>query len=179
MLTMDLNARPSHPLVDANWKQLRIPHFCGVVTGDGTVLVMEERAHYDNGQRRCHIWPVCETTIDSLSEYGMEFVELTAYVRQPPIPGTGARAVCGEGPMGNEGFVAVVNDHGLVWAIFFSVSNPFHEVNVVGDYVEAMNNHSVLWRFPIHRPWDVAFSYPINRNEDRAADPASPLKDSV
>ncbi|NHZ93163.1 hypothetical protein F2P45_29745 [Massilia sp. CCM 8733] len=171
MLTIDLDSRPSHPLVEANWKQFRMPCVCGILTGDGTVLLMEERSDYHEGNYRCQTWPVCETTIDSLCEYGMEFVDLTDYVRQPPIPGTNARAVCGEGSMGGDGFVAVVNDHGLVWAIFFTASNPFYEVNVVGDCVEAMSTHGVLWRFPIYRPWDIALTYTIDWRQVRPADP--------
>ena len=32
---------------------------------------------------------------------------------------------CGEGGMGNEGFVAATNADGLVWALFSTESNPF------------------------------------------------------
>ncbi|UOD29399.1 hypothetical protein INH39_29000 [Massilia violaceinigra] len=175
MVNIDLDAPCSHPLVRENWKSFRLPHFCGVLTGDGTVLVLEERSHYVEGNYRCRVWPVCETTIDSLCEYGMEFIEMSEYVRQPPSPGTSARAVCGEGPMGNEGFVAVVNDHGLVWAIYFSLSNPFYEVNIVGDYVEAMSTHEVLWRFPIHRPWEIDFTSTVDwRQPGPAGPPPSP-----
>lgn len=150
-----------------------MPDVCGIVTGDGTVLVMDERYQHAGDGIRCHVRPLCETSIESLCEFGMEFIEVDPCIRQSAIPGTGARALCGEGGMGNEGFVAVVNEHGLVWAIFLTVSNPFYEVNIVGDCVEAMSTHGVLWRFPIARPWEIDLTYTIDwRSGCQSPDPS-------
>ncbi|MDM5181103.1 hypothetical protein PO883_28370 [Massilia sp. DJPM01] len=160
MLNIDLNAQYFHPTIAGHWKTDSLPDFIGIIAGDGTMLALEETEDYVDRRPRYDIRPAGLTSIDSFAGNPENyFNEVTPYIHRAPIIGTEAYAICGEGVMGNEGFVAVVNPRGLVWAACFSVSNPFYEVRVVDHCVAATSTHEIIWRFPVVRPWEIGFTY--------------------
>ncbi|MCK6588071.1 MAG: hypothetical protein L6Q76_10845, partial [Polyangiaceae bacterium] len=67
---------------------------------------------------------------------------------------------CGEGAMGNEGFVAAsdASSGQIRWVAFFNCSNPFIRVCAKDDNVVAENNHGHLWLFPRASPERVVIS---------------------
>lgn len=71
-----------------------------------------------------------------------------------PIPDRGFRVLAGEGSYGGDGFVAACNasDGALVWAAFFTESNPFVEVSSDGSHVLAVSNLGTVWRFSLDDP---------------------------
>ncbi|ATQ77011.1 hypothetical protein CR152_22715 [Massilia violaceinigra] len=160
MLNIDVNAKHVHAALAEHWKTDALPDFIGIIAGDGTMLAMKEKEDYVDRRPRYDIRPAGITSIDSfMGDPEHYFTEVTPYIHRAPISGTDAYAICGEGVMGNEGFVAVVNPHGLVWAACFSVSNPFYEVRIIDHCVEARSTHEIIWRFPVERPWEISFTY--------------------
>jgi hypothetical protein len=62
--------------------------------------------------------------------------------------------VCGEGPMGNEGFVAATDSQSNcpLWILFSSHSNPFTALSREGDHVVAEAGYGQSWRIPFADP---------------------------
>ncbi|WP_404932194.1 hypothetical protein [Massilia atriviolacea] len=136
-------------------KRRQVAKFAGqAVQFEGECYQFARSAAVD-GKIRQHAYPICETSIGRFLGFGNEFVELAFDERRVPIPGTESFALCGEGAMGNEGFVAVVNEAGLAWAGFFTASNPFQQVAVAGACLVARTTHGSTWRFPLGAPWQV------------------------
>jgi hypothetical protein len=155
MLTLTSIEKYDNPVIQDNWRAGRIPHFSGIVIGDGRMIVMGEQIFLHNGTHECHIYPIVESVISSFIEFSGEFIETAVMKSRTYIPEFGGQVVCGEGEMGNEGFVALVNADILIWSAFFTVSNPFYEVKRSGDSIIAKSTHDVLWEFPISAPWNA------------------------
>lgn len=159
MLDIDLRARTFHPLVEAHWKTHCLPDMVGIVAGNGRMLALDEQAFDEGAGRRLTVRAGALSTVDAQDVARHGYSEVIPYVQRAPIGATGAWAICGEGIMGNEGFVAVLNPHGLVWAMCSGLSNPFCDIAVAGDCVEARSTHDIVWRFPATRPWEIGFTY--------------------
>jgi hypothetical protein len=147
-------AAPHARLQDA-WRNSELPHFSGIVLGDGRLVVMQESVVVHDGLREHYASPVCESRIESFDAFGGESVDITALV--PPLPiSDGLSAVCGEGAMGNEGFVAVTWNGLLMWSAFFVTSNPFYRITMDGeDTLVATSTHEAAWRFRLAAPWNI------------------------
>lgn len=158
MLTIEFEEHQSDRTIQEHWSNSSLPHFSGIIAGNGMMVAMGEQNFFVDGKIQQHVYPICETSIDSFLGFDNEFVEVAFDDRRVPVPGTNCFAIGGEGEMGNEGFVAVVNGAGLVWAGFFTGSNPFHQVHVADDCVVARTTHGTTWRFPLSAPWKVRIS---------------------
>ncbi|MDF9619094.1 hypothetical protein P5705_15715 [Pseudomonas entomophila] len=56
---------------------------------------------------------------------------------------SGQVMLCGEGEMGNEGFIARTNkDNNLEWFLFSTTSNPFVDMRRQGDLVYVQSTHN-------------------------------------
>lgn len=67
----------------------------------------------------------------------------------------------GEASMGGDGFVALLNQGGLLlWVAFFDFSNPFIQVRFDDEYIVAENNLQEQWRISISRPWMIIIQRP-------------------
>ncbi|MET1080001.1 MAG: hypothetical protein ABWY06_18460 [Pseudomonas sp.] len=64
-----------------------------------------------------------------------------------------AKAICGEGSWGSDGFVVVLDDKDhIVWVAAFECSNPFIQLIHRGDELIAVNNNDERWAFPLSNP---------------------------
>ena len=120
------------------------------------MVVMDESVVMTTqGEAQHYVAPVCESWLDSFEDLSGQYVEITGLVPLLPLE-AGAEAICGEGAMGNEGFVAMLS-HGLLrWAAFFTTSNPFYKLRLgQSDKLIATSTHEVEWRFPLDEPWRV------------------------
>jgi hypothetical protein len=115
---------------------------------------MEEVEAISGTQIKQHVSPLCESWLQSFMDFSGELVDVTSLVSQLPI-GEDMYATCGEGAMGNEGFVAIVKRDALFWAAFFTISNPFYKLALRQDVLIATSTHEMDWEFPILSPWQV------------------------
>ena len=131
-----------NPIVVEHWAKSKLPGFDCVVYSDGTVTVLDCYSLEDSGTRERTLFcnPLCDTTIESVEKYGAaHWVAVDKWTR---IDYGGGAVIAGDGAMGNEGFIARVNGDGsLVWAIFFTNSNPIKELIVNGNALTAINEH--------------------------------------
>ena len=153
MLIIDLNKKYDNLIVQDNWKNGKLPHFSAIVIGDGRVVAMGEQTFKDDNSYESYIYPIVESTISSFMEFSGDFVAITVMVNRAYIPEIDCHVICGEGQMGNEGFVALVKGEILIWSAFFTISNPFYEVKRIGNVIIAKSTHDIFWEFPIFEPW--------------------------
>lgn len=59
--------------------------------------------------------------------------------------------------MGNEGFLACTTASGaLKWALFFNHSNPFYELEVLGEKLVAETSHDLRFTVDLHVPTNIS-----------------------
>ncbi|MFB9244481.1 hypothetical protein IV454_00785 [Massilia antarctica] len=159
MQKINVNDEICHPFIQQLWQKSLLPEFVGIIMGDGRLISINQNNYFIDHEIRHELKIGEESTIDNLLELTDDTISITPYGQGESIAGTDALASCGEGEMGNEGFVAVTNTHGLLWAAFFANSNPFYQVNIVGDCVAAVNSYEATWYFPIDSPWNITITY--------------------
>jgi hypothetical protein len=162
MHRLDPQSQAHNEIVQSHWSQGQLPQFSGITLGDGRLVVMNESSYMAEGRMHCHVSPICESSVSSFVQFSGEFIEITRTT--PPLQlNDGMCAICGEGEMGNEGFVAVIAGKVLVWAALFSTSNPFYKLSL-GDSgnLIATSTHELHWQFPILSPWEARVSPPID-----------------
>jgi hypothetical protein len=143
----------NNSIIQNNWRNGLIPHFVGIVIGDGNMISFGEKYKDVKNFSECYVWPDCESTIDKFTAHSDHFVDVTEMINRAHIPDIDCYAICGEGQMGNEGFVALVRGETLIWSAFFTISNPFYEIKRIGSVIIAKSTHGVFWEFPISAPW--------------------------
>jgi len=97
--------------------------------------------------------PLAETTASSVLNYNSRaWVEVTQLKRL--AWSSEYHVECGEGAMGNEGYVAMIGnvDGTLLWVLFCSQSNPFVDLQRDGDTIVAMTSYDQAWRIPGAEP---------------------------
>jgi hypothetical protein len=164
MLKIDFNRSFDNVIIQNNWKEGLIPHFPGIVIGDGNMVSMKQKYADTEGRGECYVYSDHESTIEKFIAHSDHFVEINAMVNRVYVPECDCYAICGEGAMGNEGFVALVKGETLIWAAFFTISNPFYEVARNGDFIVAKSTHDLLWEFPIAEPWKARALVPDLKN---------------
>lgn len=137
MLELDLNEIFNNSIVQSNWASNLIPHFVGIVIGHGNMISLKEMYSGDENSFACNVWPDYESDIEEFITHSNYFVEITPMINGADIPDMGCHAICGEGQMGNEGFVALVRNGILIWSFFSKISNPFYEIKRIGNSVFA------------------------------------------
>ena len=153
MLKINFNRNFDNQIIQNNWKEGLIPHFVGIVIGDGNMVSMKQQYADGEGYGDCCIYSDHESTIENFIAHSDHFVDTTMMVNCVYIPEINCHAICGEGQMGNEGFVALVKAEILIWSAFFTISNPFYDVARIGDFIIAKSTHDIFWEFPIVEPW--------------------------
>lgn len=133
-------------------------HANGILMADGSVILFECRKLKAEGKTRPSAAAIGNSTLESILSYDADaWVPLTEMDRKEDAH-SGIRLTCGEGAMGNEGYVAVSDreDGKLKWYAFFSCSNPFESVRMEEGIVMAENAYGQLWKFPLERPESVS-----------------------
>lgn len=133
-------------IINIKWreKQKKLPGFNCIAYPDGTVTLLNvfEYVNSETGKTSAiHIRPICDTTIDSIMKYKKNpWVEVDEWC---VITNEDGHFLGGDGAMGNEGFIAKVdcNDN-LIWAMFFTVTNPIKSLQITDDYLIGQNEHN-------------------------------------
>jgi hypothetical protein len=149
---------PIDSQISEAWKEERCPIVNGIFRPDDSVSRLMRDGNLENGD------PVTlrvadQTTVSELERSGgLEWTYLTQLCE---FRATSSRyvAVGGEGGMGSDGFVALLeHDVKLLWLAFFDWSNPFTEVSIKDTVVTAVSSLDTIWRFPVDAPEAVTLS---------------------
>ena len=135
-------------LIAKNWKnkQRQLPAANLIAYPDGTVTMLSCYSVYDPNteERELFCSPTCDTTIESLVKYSDDccWTPVDAWTS---ITYKDGKIYGGEGAMGNEGFIAHVDEgDNLIWAMFFGNTNPIKALEISGSTLIAINEHSEL-----------------------------------
>ncbi|MDJ0367229.1 hypothetical protein QMK33_18935 [Hymenobacter sp. H14-R3] len=138
---------PSLPSAHRNSVQLQWAdsHLLGLNAlsyGDGRVTLLRIYTVRSDQTEKFYAFPVADTTIEGIVKYDDDlWTEIQLHGSQIIVGDTTFR--CGEGAMGNEGFVAATNADGLLWTLFSTASNPFQKLEVVGIRLKAYSDCQV------------------------------------
>lgn len=140
------------------WDAERCPIVDGIIFGDGRVKRMGlDWVRNAAGRLELAVRPAGWTSLAELMEKGdLQWTGITPRCANIDAA-MGLRLSCGEGGLGADGFVAVVQaDRGeILWIAFFTQSNPFEVVQLAGDQVMAKTSLGTWWQFPLHSPESV------------------------
>jgi hypothetical protein len=160
---MQMNSHPSKnplSLLEEKWQSGYGLHIDGLVFADGRVVLCDCVKLKRDGRSIPLASPIGDSTLDSILKYDDDpWVALTELDRSE-IAESNVKISCGEGAMGNEGYVAVTAlDTGrLIWMAFFTCSNPFEALKLVDGEILAENSYEQEWIFPLDHPERVRIS---------------------
>lgn len=109
-------------------------------TGDVIMLNCWDLYNPNTEERKAFCTPLCDTNIAAIEKYqASEWVIVDAWTI---VEDQGSKFYGGDGTMGHEGFIACtdLNDN-LIWAMFFTNSNPIKKVEIKGNHLVALNEH--------------------------------------
>ena len=136
--------------IQKKWRDGLLPSIYGIVIGDGSIINIKEV--YEKPFPK--IFP-------SKTREMLSFYENEADFFSPTKMGHafnhkhGFQAICGEGDMGNEGFVALQIFDDLIWSAVFCTSNPFRSVKFQDNFIIAESEYNLCWEFDIFQPWRI------------------------
>ena len=134
-------------LIVEHWnnKECSLPGINCIAYPDGKVIILNCYSMYDPNTKEKQLFcePLCDTTIESIEKYGSVYwVRVGEWAS---INYKGGKIYGGDGTMGNEGFIACVDEaDNLLWAIFFENTNPIKSLKIRDRKLIAVNEHSEL-----------------------------------
>jgi hypothetical protein len=137
---------------------MELPGIDSLVYSDGTLTILNTYSVLsDDDTQKYYAFPMADTTIESVEHYNDD-----VWTEIQPHPDSIVTDECkisfGEGSMGNEGFVAVENKEGLVWALFSTISNPFISLKIVDGYLWAASDF-LLYKININNPKAISIEH--------------------
>jgi hypothetical protein len=146
-------------LIQRRWEEEQGFIVDGVTHDDGGVELFEyEFSPTTNGPIGVRI-----TKRERLERLVSERPNMWTYLTelaQASSPDKRLTALCGEGGMGSDGFVALCrsSDHHLLWLLFSQCSNPFQKITIDRGQIAAVSTHGMLWRIDVNEPSRISIT---------------------
>lgn len=143
-------------LLDINqeWKKNNLPVTNGILYADGTiyriyVLLDGKRRKLENGGNFDLNVLLVQDEID--------VVEIAISKKLEDLKND-ITVYCGMGFMGGDGFIVVESKTTslIKWCAFFEDSNPFENLEIIGNKIIAYNNLDEKWVFDIYNPTNIS-----------------------
>lgn len=143
------------------WEQQKLLGMDCVLFASGKITIMSFGKLFDvsNGISSYYAHPSHDTWLESIEAYSdhpddpwkeIQRYDAVVYTER------NEQVVCGEGSMGNEGFIALTDDKGnLVWALFSNMSNPFLSLKLEGRMLYAYSTAPMLFLLDLDAPHNV------------------------
>lgn len=148
-------AKEQEDTIQEHWLNSELPGINCLVFSDGSATLLNIYTVNDNAIKKQYAFPVCDTTIESLYIYNDDIWTEIEKSPNDLLLAENVRIVCGEGGMGNEGFVAKIKGGHLVWALFSTESNPFIRLEATETSVKAYSNTSICYEIDIEDPRQI------------------------
>jgi len=149
----------SQQIVQEHWQNKELLGYDSIVLGSGEVIIMSGYSVIDGTKKSYFINAVCDTTVESIEKYNDDpWVEITIHPQHIKLE-NGDTIYCGEGSMGNEGFVALEDKDGnLKWAFFSTQSNPFVGIDLMNDTIRAHSTYERYYNINLLSPENIKIS---------------------
>jgi hypothetical protein len=141
--------------VKAHWLKDELPGINCLVHGNGMLTMLNIYAVSTPEGKKHYVFPVADTTISSIEHYNDD-VWTEIQIHPNHITTNGIKLVCGEGGMGNEGFIAAIDQEsdGLVWALFSTESNPFVKLELYNNTLFGYSDR-LLYKLDLNEPTKI------------------------
>ncbi|MEX3745680.1 hypothetical protein [Lysinibacillus xylanilyticus] len=142
-------------IIQSNWKRNQLPGIDGVIDISGKVIIMDSYELIDGSTINYIINPLCETSLESIMSFNEDiWCEIE---KHPQVQQYDDKIfICGEGGMGNEGFIANVDmNNNLIWAFFSTVSNPFNKLELEDNLLKAYSTSDLIYVININKPEEI------------------------
>lgn len=130
------------------WRDEQVPTLNGVIFPNGNLVPV----HW--ADNRVRVGSAILWSPESVGDNVTYFTELC----QVELPGDGLSVLAGEGGLGSDGVIAVIDrkTNSLEWCFFMDNSNPFEQVEVVSGTIIAKTNLGHTWTIDLRDPKAVA-----------------------
>ena len=145
--------------VQAHWLAEQLLGWNCISYGNDTVTLLNiyAAAAPDNKEQvNYYAFPKADTTIASIEKYNDD-VWTDIQIYNSRIQAGDLTISCGEGSMGNEGFIAAAIDNELAWALFSTESNPFIRLETAGQTLLAYSDY-LLYTINLHDLAEIRIS---------------------
>jgi hypothetical protein len=141
------------------WNQENLVGINSLTRRDGSVVIINITSIKIEDRMNYFCQPLCDTTIESIEKYDNDvWTEIQVFCRCSD-PQTGNLYLGGEGGMGNEGFIVCLDDQEEpIWALFFQNSNPFHEIVLKENILEARSSLELSYSIDLRTPEKIRIS---------------------
>lgn len=149
----------SQQIVQEHWKNKELLGYDSIVMGSGEVIIMSGYSVINGTEKSYFINAVCDTTVESIEKYNDDpWTEIELHPQHIKLE-NGDTIYCGEGGMGNEGFVALEDKDGnLKWAFFSTQSNPFVGIDLMNDTIRAHSTYDRYYDINLLSPEKIKIS---------------------
>lgn len=140
-------------ILDKKWKEGSVPHIDGIIFQNGMVVLQQVYSTCVGSDITLSIEPVADSQLDSVLKYNPDaWVEVTSLASMNWDDSL--EVVCGEGAMGNEGFIAAIRrkENCPEWILFCSKSNPFISVERRDHLLVVEGGYDYMWEIPMDNP---------------------------
>jgi len=149
-----------HEIIQQHWENKKLPGLDCILYPDGSVVILNlySTINSQGGDKKVYISPLCDSTIQSVEKYLPDiWIDIEVNPHHLILP-NGDTIKCGEGCMGNEGFVCCEDASGkLKWAFFCGSLNPFCEPEMetaTSIRVSTTNDYTMV--IDLERPWEIS-----------------------
>lgn len=143
-------------LIQKKVDKIEIPQLNGFLFYNCEVILTSGGTFSKNGEVQSYAHPLARTNICSILEFNADIWITGTVLDEFEDKEKSLHMICGEGEMGNEGFI-IINDllkNRFKWIGSFTFSNPFEEIYFENEKVCAISTYNQVWKFPIDNPHD-------------------------
>lgn len=143
-------------IIQEHWNQKELLGIDCLMMSNDVVTMMYFYEVDEEGIKTYFTGATCDTTILSLEQYDDD---IWTEIEVHPVSvksENGNTYYCGEGGMGNEGFIACTdNKNNLQWAFFLTQSNPFIEIYLKDFKVIAISTLGLKFILDLENPKNI------------------------
>jgi hypothetical protein len=132
---------------------LECPTVDGIIFPDGGIQTFDIKVNW-NTPKSFKIKIASRTTIQILENEGNLHWNNCAVLATKVSFEYSIEVIAGEGNFGSDGFIGVLDleTRKLIWLAFFTCSNPFDKITIIGDEIHAKSTVNCIWRFRLKDP---------------------------
>ncbi len=146
--------------VQTHWEEQELLGIDCLQRADDSVIILNCYSVKQEEEYVFYSFPLCETTVQSLEKYNDDLWTEVQVLTQKHHISSENFIVGGEGGMGNEGFIACLDrNNKLHWALFFTDSNPFYEIEIENNLINAFTSKNRKYQINTKNPELVNITY--------------------
>ncbi|WP_299435673.1 hypothetical protein [uncultured Aquimarina sp.] len=147
--------------IQDKWKEGAVVGYDCITYGDGYMVMANTYCVEDSetNEVKRHWFPLCDTTLTGIERYD-EDIWSEIDIFHGSFTHKDKTIVFGDGAMGNEGYVASLNeDKTLDWSIFFTFSNPIIKAKVAVNYLICYGDTGCVIKINLDNLTEINVSY--------------------